>query len=118
MGKAALMACGERVKSLTIVGTNNGDRGISEYGSLLGTPEEAGDIRKISGDLVLDRETGELCLDDGWLWDWERGNPKSYAWKMLLMARRRAEAGIKPPWYRPTFEERMEQIRSQRSQDR
>lgn len=37
-------------------------------------------IRELSGDVVVDR-AGVVVQDDAWLWDWERADPSSYAYK-------------------------------------
>lgn len=43
------------------------------------TLDEARDLRKVSGDLVVDAETNTVVADPQWLWDWEKTDPQSYA---------------------------------------
>lgn len=40
---------------------------------------EAQQARAASGDLVVESVTGLVVTDKSWLWDWEKGNPNSYA---------------------------------------
>lgn len=47
------------------------------------TLRDAREARMISGDLVF--EDGQLCRDPSWLWDWERSDPNSYAYRMMQL---------------------------------
>jgi len=40
--------------------------------------EAARELRKVSGDLVVDSATDVVVADPQWLWEWER-SPRSYA---------------------------------------
>lgn len=54
--------------------------------ALIGTAEtieEAKEKRVVSGDLVVHAVTHNVVQDIGWLWDWERNNPQSYAFRAI-----------------------------------
>jgi hypothetical protein len=48
----------------------------------LETLQEAKSKRVISGDVVVHHGTTVVVKDPSWLWDWERDNPQSYAYRM------------------------------------
>lgn len=57
-----------------------------EQGTLLGramTLPEAAAIRKSSGDLVMNAETGHIEQDPSWLWPWEFNHHSSYAFQRI-----------------------------------
>ena len=41
--------------------------------------DEARELRKVSGDLVVDSTTNVVVADPRWLWDWETKAEHSYA---------------------------------------
>jgi len=41
--------------------------------------EEARELRKVSGDLVVNSTTDMVVADPQWLWDWEKHDPRAYA---------------------------------------
>lgn len=41
--------------------------------------DEARELRKVSGDLVVESATDTVVADPCWLWDWEKQNPGTYA---------------------------------------
>lgn len=51
------------------------------------TLQEAKESRTVSGDFVYDTNTGIICTDDEWLWDWEKQDqispPKKEMRKLL-----------------------------------
>ena len=47
------------------------------------TIEQAGPLRQVSGDLVVDRSTDIVVADPIWLWPWEQGNGAAYAYQHL-----------------------------------
>lgn len=101
MPSAELIVTGQvSIKRYKIVGLANQDTLVMEHSSYIGLPSDAVDERKLAGDLLFDTSTGDICTEDSWLWDWERDNPLSYAWKMMQAARWRAENGRKPRWHR------------------
>ncbi len=40
---------------------------------------KAGHLRKVSGDLVVEKGTSKVIKSKLWLWDWELKNPNCYA---------------------------------------
>lgn len=51
------------------------------------TLEDAKNARKVSGDLVVFKGTTNIVPDEGWLWDWEREDPQTYANKAVQFAK-------------------------------
>jgi hypothetical protein len=45
--------------------------------------DEARELRKVSGDLVVDGATDTVVADPQWLWDWEKHEPGAYACRNL-----------------------------------
>ena len=45
--------------------------------------DEARELRKLSGDLVVDSTTDTVVADPQWLWDWEKHDPRAYAHQNL-----------------------------------
>ena len=41
--------------------------------------DKARDLRKVSGDLVVDCSTNIVVADPCWLWDWEKADARAYA---------------------------------------
>lgn len=41
--------------------------------------DEARELRKVSGDLVVEQATNTVVADPCWLWDWEKHDPSAYA---------------------------------------
>jgi hypothetical protein len=57
------------------------------------TLEDALNARVCSGDLVVHSDTNCIVANDGWLWDWEKSKPESYANRM-----RGQSAGSRSIW--------------------
>ncbi len=51
--------------------------------SRIETLERAKEERKVSGDLVVFEGTLNIVPDENWLFDWEKNNPKSYAYNQI-----------------------------------
>lgn len=49
----------------------------------LRTLEEAKEARVVSGDLVIDSDSGKIVTDPAWLWDWEVRDADSYAQRAI-----------------------------------
>lgn len=48
----------------------------------------AASMRVVSGDLIFDSVTGEICQDESWLFEWERQDLACYArWCMTVRSR-------------------------------
>jgi hypothetical protein len=47
------------------------------------TIAEAGPLRQVSGDLVVDVVTDIVVADPIWLWPWEQSNGAAYAYQQL-----------------------------------
>ncbi len=60
--------------------------GLNDYAQIpersFPTVEEAAKHRKLSGDIVCEKETGFPCLSRKWLWDFEHDDPNCYARRM------------------------------------
>lgn len=52
------------------------------------TLKEANAARWASGDLVVYAGTLDVITDDEWLWDWEKKNPGSYAYRKVMKAKK------------------------------
>jgi hypothetical protein len=47
------------------------------------TVEQAGALRRVAGDLVVDSATDIVVADPRWLWPWEQDNRAAYAYQQL-----------------------------------
>lgn len=62
--------------------------------SNIATLEEANRKRVVSGDVVVHPDTRAIVVDEAWLFDWEKGNQDSYAFKEIASEKKRLEGQL------------------------